>query len=130
MEIIEKIKEHLNDRINTLKDSAKIEDSGAFYECKEILEYINKLEEECIPEKSYYEQIYHVGKKPKWDVGDELAYYMFTSDEEGEITLGVVTDVEEGVDDWYYTLDENDKELYTESELISYETYRKNNKLH
>lgn len=129
MEIIEKIKEHLNDRINTLKDSAKIEDSGAFYECKEILEYINKLEEECIPEHSYYEQIYHAGKKPRWEIGDVLAYYLFTQDEEGEFTLGVVTDVEEGVDDWYYTLDENDKELYTESELISYEAYRKNNKL-
>jgi hypothetical protein len=127
MEIIGKIKEHLNDRINTLKDSVKVEDSGAFHECKEVLEYISKLEEEYTPQHSYYEQIYHVGKEPRWCVGDKLAYYLFTQDEEGEFTLDVVTNVEKGVDDWVYTLDGDDEDLYTESELISYETYRKNN---
>ena len=126
MQIVEKIKEDLIRRIDVLNKSIRSESVGALNELKDALSHIEYLEKEDIPEYSYNETTYHVGKQHKWNVGDELAYYMFTSDEEGEFVIGTITSVEMGVDDWVYTFDGNHKDEYTECELIYSEAYKKN----
>ena len=85
----------------------------------------NKETEEQ-PEYSVIETIYRCGKKPHWNVGDTLAYYEFTSDCEGEIVLGKVTNVEldEEYNDWLYTFEDGSQ--YDEESLLSDQTYKKN----
>ena len=140
MDIVEKIKAEIQKRLEKLETQKKTYEEyelwgevpelrGEISMGKYILKLLDSVCEDNVPEYSYNETIYHVGKKPKWSVGDQLAYYMFTSDEEGEIDLGTITNVEMGDDDWVYTFDDNIKDEYTECELIYSEAYRKN-KLH
>lgn len=84
--------------------------------------YIEKKEQ---PEHSFIATIYRCGKNPHWSIGDTLAYYEFTSDCEGEIVLGKVTNVEfdEEYDDWLYTFEDGDQ--CDEESLLNYETYKK-----
>ena len=94
-----------------------------------IIHFINSLPEEPEvenPEYSFIETIYRCGKKPNWNIGDTLAYYKFTSNEEGEIVLGKITNVEldEEYEDWFYTF-EDGYQVEEESLLIN-ETYKKN----
>ena len=65
------------------------------------------------------------GNKPRWNVGDNLAYYGFTSDAEGEVLLGEVIKVWFDVvfNDWAYTF--IDGFNYLEEELLENECYKK-----
>ena len=80
------------------------------------------------PEHGFIETIYRCGKKPHWNIGDTLAYYEFTSDCEGEVVLGKVTNVEldDEYGDWLYTFEDGSQE--DEESLLRSETYRKTNK--
>ena len=98
---------------------------------QEILSFINTLgvkeEVECKqPEYSYFETIYHCGKKPRWSIGDTLAYYEFYSDREGEHVLGKVTKVDFDKEqcDWFYTFENGDS--CDERSLLEEEIYKKN----
>ena len=73
---------------------------------------------------SYFEYIYHRGTEPTWKVGDKLAYFEFSSDREGEIELGTVTNVELDAeqDDWAYTFDNSSTEF--EEDLLHLEAYK------
>lgn len=82
------------------------------------------------PEHSYFETIYHCGKKPTWKVGDKLAYYELATDAEGECIYGIVAEVhfDEEYEDWCYQLKDypeymGDGVIY-EEELISSKAYR------
>ena len=84
-------------------------------------------------EYSYLEKfqpIYHCGKKPTWKVGDTLAYYALTTDEEGECIYGTVAEVhfDEEHKDWRYQLKDyphwmDDGVIY-EEELVCSEAYK------
>ena len=78
------------------------------------------------PEHSHY--VYIRGEKPKFNVGDNLAFYEFYNDYEGEQLLGNVKSVEYAayLDDWTYTFENGT--WYTEEELISEEAYIKQEK--
>ena len=78
------------------------------------------------PEYSFIESTYRCGKKPRWNIGDTLAYYEFTSDCEGERVLGKITDVEldEDIEDWVYIFEDGYR--CDEESLLSDETYKKN----
>lgn len=78
------------------------------------------------PEYSFIETIYRCGKNPRWNIGDTLAYYEFTSDSEGEFVLGKVTNVEfdKEYEDWLYTFEDGSQ--YDEESLLSDKTYKKN----
>lgn len=92
----------------------------AFFE-----EQNEKKQVEEQPEHSFMETIYRCGKKPHWNIGDTLACYEFTSDCEGEIVLGKVTNVEldEEYEDWLYTFENGYQE--EEESLLRNETYKK-----
>lgn len=68
-------------------------------EREEMIKFLNaqKMHE------SGYSQ-WNRGEKPRWKEGDILAYYVCTSDLEGEHILGEIIDVrlDEDFDDWYY----------------------------
>ena len=97
-----------------------------------LLSFIENMEkEEDVkperPEYGYFETIYHCGKKPRWKVGDKLAYYELETDCEGEMPIGEVIDVrfDEDVEDWLYVL--RDVALETEQfeqDLIESEAYK------
>ena len=78
------------------------------------------------PEYSYLETVYRCGKKPRWNIGDILAYYEFYSDREGECVLGKITkvDFDEEQCDWIYTFE--DGGVCNEQTLLEEETYKKN----
>lgn len=78
------------------------------------------------PEHSHY--VYIRGEKPMFKVGDNIAYYEFYNDYEGEQLLGNVKSVEydEYLDDWTYTFEKGN--WYTEEQLISEEAYIKQEK--
>ena len=63
--------------------------------------------EDVQPEYSRIEIVYQCGKKPHWNIGDTLAYYVFRSDRECEYVLGKVTKIEfdEEISDWFYTFE-------------------------
>lgn len=83
------------------------------------------MEDENIPEYSYFETIYHCGKNPRWKVGDVLSYYEFYSDAEGEISIGKVIGVEydKEADDWVYAFENN--VVWWEEELLREQAYKK-----
>lgn len=89
-----------------------------------MFEYLkeNQVEDEQ-PEHSKIVETYIVGKNPKWKVGDTLAYYVFTSDLEGEQPLGKITNIDYNgyYDDWEYTFDGDYDWL--EQTLIEQEAY-------
>lgn len=68
------------------------------------------------------------GEKPKFKVGDNLAFYEFFHDYEGEVFLGKVKSVEldKESDDWTYEFEDGDS--CTERSLIDDATYIKREK--
>ena len=96
-----------------------------------LLSFLNTLETKELkeykqPEHSYLETVYQCGKKPRWNIGDILAYYEFYSDREGECVLGKITkvDFDEEQCDWIYTFE--DGGVCNEQTLLEEETYKKN----
>lgn len=83
-----------------------------------------KDDEDIQPEYSCIEHIYQCGKKPRWNVGDTLAYYEIFSDREGEYVLGKITKAEfdEEQRDWIYTFE--DGSAYDEESLLKDQPYR------
>lgn len=68
--------------------------------------------------------IWSRGEKPRWKVGDILAYYEYVSDCEGEYVLGEIVNVtlDEGFCDWLYEF--NDGSTDHEEDLVNrYECY-------
>lgn len=125
--MVEKIKKEINrlkEYYTKLQEEKAVYDIAIFF-ADDLLEYIEKLEEESVPQHSYSETIYHVGKEPRWKIGDNLAYYQFYSDYEGEYDFGKITNVEfnEEYEDWYYTFEDGD--TCSEEELIREEAYKK-----
>lgn len=83
-----------------------------------------KNEESEQPEYGYVTTKYVPGKKPRWKVGDILAYYINNSDEEGEDVLGKVINTELDEDgEWLYTFENGD--VWYEESLIEEGTYEK-----
>lgn len=77
------------------------------------------------PEYGYLSTEYVHGKKSKWNVGDVLAYYVCTSNEEGEYPLGKIVNVEfDEEDGWVYTFE--DESMWDEQSLFEEEAYKKN----
>jgi len=87
-----------------------------FLDTLEVVEYKQ-------PEYSYFE--YQFGIKPRWNIGDTLAYYEFYTDREGEYVLGKVTKVDFDKEqcDWFYTFENGS--IYDEQSLLEEETYKK-----
>lgn len=83
-----------------------------------------KNEEAEQPEYGYVTTKYVPGKKPRWNVGDILAYYINNSDEEGEDVLGKVVKIRpDEIGGWLYTLENED--VWDEESLIREGTYGK-----
>ena len=87
------------------------------------------------PERSYISREYHVGSKPRFEIGDVIAVYEFYADYEGETVYGTITDIkwDEEEEDWMYYFDnatdeEGSEGGYTERYLLEEEAYRKNNR--
>ena len=77
------------------------------------------------PEYGYLSTEYIHGKKPRWNVGDVLAYYICTSNEEGECIIGKVSNVEfDDEDGWLYTIE--DEYVDDEQSLVEEGVYKKN----
>ena len=96
---------------------------NACIDIEPLYELIDKAMVEPKPEYSKIVETYIVGKNPKWKVGDTLAYYVLTSDLEGEQPLGKIVSIEydDYLDDWVYTF-ENDS-TWLEQTLIEQEAY-------
>lgn len=96
--------------------------------CVKIKKLIATLQQEQPdeqPEYGYLSTEYISGKKPKWSVGDVLAYYICTSNEEGEYSLGKIVNVEfDEEDEWVYTF-ENER-IWDEQSLLEEGAYKKN----
>ena len=76
------------------------------------------------PEYGYLSTEYIHGKKPRWNVGDVLVYYMCTSNEEGEYVIGKVSNVEfDDEEGWLYTFENED--VYDEQSLVEDGVYKK-----
>ena len=60
----------------------------------DIVESLQKEQPDEQPEYGYQSIEYINGKKSMWNVGDVLAYYISTSNEEGEYIIGKVSNVE------------------------------------
>ena len=83
-----------------------------------------KNEEAEQPEYGYITTKYIQGKKPRWKVGDILAYYINNSDEEGEDVLGKVVKIRlDEIGGWLYTFENED--VWDEESLITEGTYEK-----
>lgn len=82
-----------------------------------LLSIIDSLQHEQ-PEYGYLSTEYVHGKKPRWNVGDVLAYYLCTSNEEGEIVIGKIANVEfDDEEGWIYTFEDegaSDEQSLTE----------------
>ena len=88
----------------------------------DILSFITSLQQEQ-PEYGYLSTTYIYGKRARWNVGDTLAYYLCTSDEEGEIVIGKITKVEfSNEEGWVYTFE--DESTWDEQSLIEEEAYK------
>ena len=83
-----------------------------------------KNEEVEQPEYGYVTTKYVPGKKPRWNVGDILAYYINNSDEEGEDVLGKVVKIRpDEIGGWLYYFE--DEDVWDEESLIAEGTYEK-----
>lgn len=73
--------------------------------------------------KEYGHSTWNAGTKPKWKVGDILAWYEYSSDHEGEHIIGEITNAEfyDEYQDWFYTFDNGTGD--TEESLDSEECY-------
>lgn len=93
-------------------------------EYDDIIALIESLHQEQ-PEYGYLSTTYIHGKKARWGVGDILAYYLCTSNEEGEIIIGKITKVEFNDEEgWVYTFE--DESMLDEQSLVEEGVYEKN----
>lgn len=98
---------------------------GGRIELELVLDTITSLQKEDQPEYGYLSTEYVHGKKSKWNAGDVLAQYICTSNEEGEYSLGKITNVEfDEEDGWVYTFE--DGSVWDEQSLVEEEAYKKN----
>ena len=101
---------------------------GELIAYKDALSLIISLQQEQPeeqPEYGYLSTEYVHGKKSKWNVGDVLAYYICTSNEEGEYPLGKIINVKfDEEDGWVYTFE--DGSVWDEQSLFEEEAYKKN----
>lgn len=90
-----------------------------------IVESLQQEQSDEQPEYGYLSTEYVHGRKPRWGVGDILAYYICTSNEEGEDVLGKIVNVEfDEEDGWVYTFE--DESTWNEQSLVEEGTYKKN----
>ena len=100
------------------------------YKCalKDIKRFITSHQQEQPdeqPEYGYLSTEYVHGKKSRWNVGDVLAYYINTSNEEGEYLLGKIVNIEfDEEDGWVYTFE--DESTWDEQSLVEEWAYKKN----
>lgn len=91
-----------------------------------LLSIIDSLQQENPeeqPEYGYLSTEYVCGKKSRWNVGDILAYYLCTSNEEGEMVIGKIVNVEfDDEEGWIYTFE--DEGTSDEQSLIEQGVYK------
>jgi len=123
---IVELRKELPDTIEHLNDEESGFAHGQQYELTameaEILCLLQEQDEQ--PEYGYLSTEYIYGKKSRWNVGDVLAYYVCTSNEEGEYLLGKIVNVEFDEDGWVYTFE--DGSVWDEQSLVEEEAYKKN----
>lgn len=124
---IAELRKELPDTIEHLNDEESGFARGQQYELTtmeaEILCLLQEEDEQ--PEYGYLSTEYVHGKKSRWNVGDVLAYYICTSNEEGEYPIGKITNVEfDEEDGWVYTFE--DGSVWDEQSLFEEEAYKKN----
>jgi len=91
----------------------------------DIVESLQQEQPDEQPEYGYQSIEYINGKKSRWNVGDVLAYYISTSNEEGEYVIGKVSNVEfDNEEGWLYTFENED--VYDEQYLVEEGIYKKN----
>lgn len=91
----------------------------------DIVESLQQEQPDEQPEYGYQSIEYINGKKSRWNVGDVLAYYISTSNEEGEYIIGKVSNVEfDNEEGWLYTFENED--VYDEQYLVEEGAYKKN----
>lgn len=118
---------HFASQTGTSSDCAKYDKAKSIYE--HILWLINSLQQEQPdeqPEYGYLSTKYVHGKKSRWNVGDVLAYYICTSNEEGECLLGKIVNVQFDEDWWWWVYTFEDESTWDEQSLIEEGAYKKN----
>ena len=96
-----------------------------YNDVKDIVSSLQQEQPDEQPEYGYLSTEYVHGKKSRWNVGDVLAYYICTSNEEGEDVLGKIVNVEfDEEDGWVYTFE--DESTWDEQSLVEEGTYKKN----
>lgn len=119
---IEKLRKELPGSIEHLNDEERGFARGQQYELTAIEEEVLRIQQEQ-PEYGYLSTTYIHGKKASWNVGDTLAYYECTSNEEGEIIIGKITEVEfSNEEGWVYTFE--DGNTWDEQSLVEEEVYK------
>lgn len=128
----EKLKKSISNYIEGARAALNPTDGDADYykgkidACKDIQEFIGSLQQEQPdeqPEYGYLSTEYVHGRKSKWNVGDVLAYYICTSNEEGERPLGKIVNVEfDEEDGWIYTFEY--ERTWDEQSLIEEGVYK------
>lgn len=124
---IVELRKELPDTIEHLNDEESGFARGQQYELTameaEILCLLQEQEEQ--PEYGYLSTEYVQGRKSRWNVGDVLAKYICTSNEEGEYPIGKIVNVEfDEEDGWVYTFE--DGSVWDEQSLVEEEAYKKN----
>lgn len=90
-----------------------------------ILDSLRQEQQDEQPEYGYLSIEYVHGKKSRCNVGDVLAYYISTSNEEGEYLLGKIVNVEfDEEEGWVYTFE--DEGASDEQSLVEEGAYKKN----
>jgi hypothetical protein len=118
------------ERLNSLVsyESKDRHDEGlhdAYKAVKNVIASLQQEQPEERPEYGYLSTEYIQGRKSRWNVGDVLAQYICTSNEEGEYPLGKITNVEfDEEDGWVYTFE--DESVWDEQSLVEEEFYKKN----
>ena len=124
IKIIQQSLENRDVRLNSVK---KIRTECSIEFCKCIIDVIDSLQQEQQdeqPEYGYLSTKYIHGKKSIWSVGDVLAYYICTSNEEGEYTHGKIVNVEfDDEEGWVYTFE--DEGVLDEQSLVEHKFYKK-----
>ena len=120
----EKLKTKIEKRKNILSVESPFGIGGRI-ELELVLDTIVSLQKEEQPEYGYLSTEYVHGKKSRWNVGDVLAQYVCTSNEEGEYPIGKIINVEfDEEDGWVYTFE--DESVWDEQSLVEEEFYKKN----
>lgn len=104
------------------------DEANKILEDDNILSIITSLQQEQPDEQPEYGYLYTEyihGKKSNWNVGDILAYYISTSNEEGEYILGKIVNIEfDEESGWIYIFE--DESTWDEQSLVENGTYKKN----